>query len=93
MRFQEMLVYFVNLKSFMIYLSYLWQKSFLLVALGVLNNRNLFSHSSSVFKFKVRVLVKLASPEAFGLKTVVFALCLHMGFHLYICLGPNLLYL
>lgn len=55
--------------------------------LGDLNSRNLFSHGSGGWKFKIQVLEMLVSSEAslFGLQMVVFSLCPTWPFPLSVC--------
>ena len=53
--------------------------------LGGSHNRNLFSHSSADWKYKIKVLEGLVSGEVFlpGLQAAAFSLGLHTAFPLY----------
>ena len=61
--------------------------------LGVLNNSDLFSHNSGVWRSEIKVLAVLISSETslLGLQMAIIFLYLHMVFPL--CLCPNLLFL
>ena len=50
--------------------------------LGDLNHRNLFSHSSGGWKFKIKVLAGLASPEV---SLTCRRLPSHLVFLVYVC--------
>ena len=55
--------------------------------LSSFNNRNLISHSSGVWKLKIKVSVGLTPSEAslLGLHMAAFLLCLHMVFLMCTC--------
>lgn len=54
--------------------------------MGDLNKRNLFSHSSRGYKFKIKVTSRLISYEASpDLYTATFLLCSHIAFPLCVC--------